>query len=818
MQQQPTEPHPSSENETADDLLQIAALIAHQLKTPISAAGSLLNAILGEYAGPVTGRQRKMLKRMDECIGESLEAMRRMLEIVRPASEEELSCAVADLSAALQNAEVRFRQALKANSIALTIKAPHESLFARILGPALIEVLNSLLSNALKYTPDNGRIHIAARRSEHDDTVIVTVGDSGIGIPEENRERIFEPFFRTASARSSDRPGVGLGLAFVKSIISRTGGEISAGKSDLGGAEFTVILPVAYQPTEEEDTDGAQFRVVIVGGVAAGPKAAAKIIRLMPDADVTVIEKGHFMSYAGCGLPYYVAGGVRRQRELMCTPAGAVRDPVFFQRIKNVHVSSSTEAVGINRVAKRVHVRSTTSGHEAWVHYDKLLLATGASPIVPPIPGVEHKGVFTLHGVQDAEGIKSALSEGLARDVVIIGGGLVGLEMTEALADCGCRVTIVEREEQILRIVDWEVASLVEKHMESQGVRVMTGTTVLSIDGAGAGGESVNSIRTDKGTFPADMVILAVGVRPNVELARDAGLEVSDETGAISVDEHLQTSDPDIYAAGDCVECRHVLTGRPCYVPLGSTANKQGRVAAVNICGGSETFPGVLGTTICKVFDYHVGRTGLSEAEARELEYDVITVLAPAPDRAHYLPTAKWLYLKTVVERQTGRLLGAQTAGPGDGAKRIDVASMAITTGLTVAEIANADLCYAPPYAPVMDNLITAANIARNKLSGAMVGITPMEVRELCRTNTDFVLLDVRTPQEHEVEKLRDAVCVPLAALRGRLGELPRDKLIVTFCNISLRGYEAALILQAAGFENVRVMDGGLAMWPYAKE
>jgi len=277
----------------------------------------------------------------------------------------------------------------------------------------------------------------------------------------------------------------------------------------------------------------------------------------------------------------------------------------------------------------------------------------------------------------------------------------------------------------------------------------------------------------------------------------------------------MQTSDPDIYAAGDCVEMHDMLTGRPCYVPLGSTANKQGRVAAVNMCGGDERFPGVIGSTVCKVFDYCVARTGLTEEAARALGHEVVTALAPAPDKAHFMPTARPLLLKLIVDAKTRRLLGAQATGPGDGSKRIDVAAMAITVGMTVDQLANADLCYAPPYAPAMDNIITAANVARNKLDGQMAGVTPMEVKRMLDEGEDFVFLDVRTPGEYEQVRLPHSTLIPLGALRGRLDELPRDKPIVTFCKISLRGYEAALILKSSEFENVRVMDGGIAMWPY---
>jgi NADPH-dependent 2,4-dienoyl-CoA reductase/sulfur reductase-like enzyme/rhodanese-related sulfurtransferase len=554
------------------------------------------------------------------------------------------------------------------------------------------------------------------------------------------------------------------------------------------------------------------MKVLVIGGVAAGPKVASRIIRLMPDAAVTILEKGKFLSYAGCGLPYYVSGVVKEQAELMSTPVGVVRDAVFFQKVKNVRTLNQTEATEVDRAGKRVRARDLNHGDEFWLDYDKLVLATGGVPVVPPLPNVGLKNVFTLLGIHDTEGIKTTLAEEKARDVVIIGGGLIGVEATEALVEKGCRVTVVEMLPQILSMLDWEIAKLVEQHMESHGVKVLTSVKVESFEGDG----KVAGVTTSQGKLPADMVILSVGVRPNVKLAQEAGLEIG-PTGAIKVDQHMRTSDPDIYAAGDCVECRDLLTGRPCFVPLGSTANKQGRVAANNICDRQDTFPGVLGSTVCKVFDYCVARTGLTEAAARKLDYEVVTAMAPAPDKAHFMPAAKPLLLKLVVDKTSRRLLGAQATGPGAGDKRIDVAAMAITAEMTVDQLANADLCYAPPYAPAMDNVITAANVARNKLDGHMEGVSPTEVHRMMENEADFVFLDVRSPAEYEQVRLPHSTLIPLGTLRGRLDELPKNKDIVAFCKISLRGYEAALILKAAGLEKVRVMDGGIAMWPFEK-
>jgi NADPH-dependent 2,4-dienoyl-CoA reductase/sulfur reductase-like enzyme/rhodanese-related sulfurtransferase len=557
------------------------------------------------------------------------------------------------------------------------------------------------------------------------------------------------------------------------------------------------------------------MKVLIIGGVAAGPKAAAKIMRLRPDAEVTIVEKGSFLSYAGCGLPYYVSGEIAEQKDLMSTPAGAVRDAAFFLNVKNVIVKSGTEAVEVDRQGKRVRVKSLSAGEETWLPYDKLVLATGAAPVVPPISGADKKNVLTLHAVPSAEEMKAMVAGG-AKNAVIIGGGLIGVETAEALVAVGCKVTVLEALPQILKMLDWEMAKFVEQHMMAKGVRVLTNTKAIALENV-ENGEMVAQVKTDKETIAVDLVILAVGVRANVDLARAASLEIG-TTGAIKVDDHMCTCDPDIYAAGDCVECVDRLTGRPAFLPLGSTANKQGRVVAVNVCGGNERFPGVLASTVCKAFDFCVARTGLTEKEARELGYDVVTASAPGPDKPHYMPQAKSILMKIVAERKSGRVLGLQSVGPGDGSKRVDVAATAITAGMTLDDLANLDLTYAPPYAPAMDNIITAANVARNKQNGAMDGITAEEVHDKLKAGADFVFLDVRSPQEHDKVRLAKTTLIPLGALRKRANELPHDKEIVTFCQASLRGYEAALILKAAGFCNVKVLDGGVAMWPYEKE
>jgi len=793
--------------------LDLLALGSHQMRSPVVAARSILQTVLGGYAGSLTERQRDLLNKADQRCGQAEETVHRLLAITGLQHAREHAFPVekaADL--ARQIAEQYMAQA-RERKIDLAIRILDTRADIQVAEILFAEMVQALLDNAFKYTPDHGVIRLSL--SVDKTKLTLGVADSGVGIPEDMCHKVFEPFVRTGHAENSARPGTGLGLALVRAIATSAGGDAQAVRADLGGAEIVISLPLVErqpQTNRGEERMSEPLRVVIVGGVAAGPKVASKIIRLCQDAEVTVAEKGKLLSYAGCGLPYYVSGVVKDQKELMCTPVGTVRDPVFFQNVKNVRVLNETEAIEVDRTSRRVRVRDLVRGEELWLDYDKLVLATGARPVVPPIPGTDLDKVFTLQGVHDAEGIRAALAQGKARDVVIVGGGLIGVEITEALVQHGCRATIVEMMPQVLRILDLDMARLVEQHMESHGVRVLTNTKVEAIEGDG----DVAAVQTTAGRVAADMVVLAIGVRPNVTLAQAAGLDIG-TTGAIKVNERMQTSDPDIYAAGDCVECTNLMTGKPCFVPLGSTANKQGRVAAVNICGGEDHFPGVLGSTVCEVFDFCVARTGLGKSAAEEQGHDVVTAWAPAPDKAHFMPQAKLLMLKLMADRKTRKLLGVQAVGPGAGDKRIDVVAMALTAGMTVDQLANADLCYAPPFSPAMDNIITAANVARNKIDGYMEGVTPAEVHQMLEEKQDFVFLDVRSPQEYEQVRLPGSTLIPLGSLRGRLDELPRGKEVIAFCKISLRGYEAALILKAAGFKKVRVMDGGLVMWSFEK-
>ena len=556
-------------------------------------------------------------------------------------------------------------------------------------------------------------------------------------------------------------------------------------------------------------------KVLIIGGVAAGLKSAAKLRRCDPEAQITVIERGELVSYGACGLPYYVSGDVDDIKHLMMTPAGALRDTAYFKNVKDIDVMNKTLATKINRTDKTVRVKHLDTGSEEDLPYDKLVIATGASPLKPPIPGIDLGNIHQLWHPDDAKAIRQGLEKGKFEKAVIIGAGLVGMEMAEALKLWEVDVTVIEMKDQLFpAFLDLEIASTVAKYAREQGITVLTGEKVLRFEGE----DQVQAIVTDKQTVAADLVILSVGVKPNIELARDAGLTIG-TTGAIAVNENLQTNDPDIFAGGDCIENVNIVSGRKVFAPMGSTANKHGRIIGENLCGGTARFRGVLNTVVVKLLDLNVGKTGLTEREAKELGYEYVTAMVGGHDRPHYMPGANIITIKLIAEAKTGKLLGAQSFGEGEIAKRIDIVATAITLGGTVDDLFDIDLAYAPPFSGPIDNVAVAANAVMNKHAGKLKGISTLEAKE--KIAKKAVFLDVRSPEE--CKQIRIAGCedvkyIPLAQLRSRMSELNKDEEIVAFCKISLRGYEAALILEGEGFENVKVMEGGIVAWPFECE
>uniref|UniRef100_I2Q1X3 NAD(P)H-nitrite reductase n=1 Tax=Desulfovibrio sp. U5L TaxID=596152 RepID=I2Q1X3_9BACT len=563
-------------------------------------------------------------------------------------------------------------------------------------------------------------------------------------------------------------------------------------------------------------------RIVVIGGTAAGPKAASRAKRLDPEAEVTLLQKAPELSMASCGYPYFVAGSVADRSALLATPAGVVRDPAFFAGAKGIAALVGTEATAIDRQAKTVSWQRPATGETGHLPYDKLILATGSVPKVPPIPGRELAGVATLSSLADADGLRALAAAHKGGKAVIVGGGLIGMETCEALVAAGLHVTVVEALPGILMgFLDPELALLVENHARSKGAAILTGVGIAAILGTGGQGGHVTGVRLADGReLPCSLVVLSIGVAPSVALAKAAGLELG-PTGAVATDAHMRTSDPDIYAAGDCVEVKNRLTGRPMLAPFGDLANLEGRVAGENaVLGDTATFPGSIGSGICKVFDFAAAATGLSERRAREAGFEVVTAVNAGPDKPGFMG-AKPLVSKLIAEAKTGRILGFACVGPGNVNRQAAEMAMAILGGLTIDDVATADLPYAPPYSLAVDHAIATAHILQNKMRGLMRGASSLAVKERLDAGERPFLLDVRGPKEFEEMRLGlGETLIPLGQLRKRLGDLPADKSapIVAYCKVSMRGYEAQRVLEAHGYDNVTVLEGGLAAWPFGLE
>ncbi len=550
-------------------------------------------------------------------------------------------------------------------------------------------------------------------------------------------------------------------------------------------------------------------RIVIIGGTACGPKAAARARRCDPAAIITLVEQKDSLSTATCGLPYYVSGLIAKESALV------TRRPQYFRDVFAMTVLTGTKATAINPGEHTLAVTDLKTQQSSTLEYDKLVIATGALPAVPPWEGRDLKGIFTLSDIPDANAIRAHLAALAKKEVVIVGAGLIGLEMAENFAAAGCAVTVIEALGWPLpTLLDADVAFHLERHLGSKGVKLLFGQRVSGFRGDSAG--RVRQVLAGADSHEAGLVLLALGVKPNVALAKEAGLSIG-PTGGVAVNEYLQTSDPDIYAGGDCAETVNLITGKKTLVPLGSTANKQGRVIGNNVTGGSDTFPGIVGTGVAKVFDFNVARTGLNEVQAREAGFDVTMALVPANDHAAYYPGSQEIVLKVIAEKSTGRLLGGQALGAGETAKRIDVLAAALTCGAKAADLANLDLGYAPPYNSAMDPLHNAANVIRNKLDGHTRSLTPLEVKRKLDSGQDFIFLDVRSEAEWRAWRIeaKQVRHIHLPELRRRLDELPRDKEIVAFCRTSVRAYQAQRILDGAGFKDVKIMDGSITAWPY---
>jgi NADPH-dependent 2,4-dienoyl-CoA reductase/sulfur reductase-like enzyme/rhodanese-related sulfurtransferase len=553
------------------------------------------------------------------------------------------------------------------------------------------------------------------------------------------------------------------------------------------------------------------MKVIIVGGVAGGASCAARLRRLDEHAEILMVERGPYVSYANCGLPYYIGGVIEEESKLL------VATEETFRGTFAVDCRTRCEATSISPAAKTVELNNHATGKVTTERYDKLVLSPGAAPIRPPLPGIDLPGIFSVRTVPDVRVIKEWIEQDSSdlteenrssqfgpirrmKRAVVVGAGYIGLEMAENLVHRGFEVTIVEMLDQVMAPLDPECARLVERHMTQHGVRLALNDAVAAFEQTGAA--AVEVVTKAGKRYPADIVILAIGVRPETALAKAAGLEIG-QRGGIRVDEHMRTSDPDIFAVGDAVEVKDFITGEWTLIPLAGPANRQGRIVADVISGRDARFRGTQGTSVIGVFGATIATTGANEKLLDRLGWDDFEKIYLFPNsHAGYYPGAKTIVLKVIFRKSDGRLLGAQGLGLDGVEKRIDALAMAIQAGMTVYDLEGSELCYAPPFGSAKDPVNFVGMVAADVLRG------DMPLRHWPSVDGDF-LLDVRNPAEVATERVEGAVNIPLPQLRSRLGELPRDREILVICRSAQRAYYATRILLQNGF-NAKNLSGGM--------
>lgn len=537
---------------------------------------------------------------------------------------------------------------------------------------------------------------------------------------------------------------------------------------------------------------------LIIGGVAGGATAAARIRRISESDDIILFDKGEYISYANCGLPYYIGGTIADRDRLF------VQTPEAFGRRFNIDVRVRSEVLSIDKEAKKVKVKSP-DGSVYEESYDKLLMSPGAMPLIPPLPGIGSEGIFTLRNVADTDAVKSYMKEHAVRRAAIVGAGFIGLEMAENLHEAGVEVAIVEMADQVMTPVDYSMAAIVHQHLQQKDVRLYLKTAVSAFEKR-ENGISVMFRSGEK--IEVDMVILSIGVRPVVSLAVEAGLEIGPR-GGIKVNEYLRTSDSSIYAVGDAIEYPHPVDGRPWLNYLAGPANRQARIVADNmVFGDKERYEGSIGTSIAKVFDLTVAAAGMSAKRLKESGIDYRSITIHPNSHAGYYPGAASMTVKLLFSPADGRLFGAQIVGYDGVDKRIDLIAQVIKNGGVVSDLVRTEHAYAPPYSSAKDPVALAGYVAENVLSGRMTPIYWREVRDMDRSAV--TLVDVRTPEEFAAGAVEGAINIPLDSMRQSLDRIPADKPVVVYCAVGLRGYLASNILRQHGFKDVRNLIGGL--------
>lgn len=546
------------------------------------------------------------------------------------------------------------------------------------------------------------------------------------------------------------------------------------------------------------------MKVVIVGGVAGGASAAARLRRLNEDAEIILFEKGEYISYANCGLPYYI-GEVIKEREKL-----VVQTPEGMSKRFNIDIRTSSEVTKINPDEKIVVVHDIKNDRTYTESYDKLILSPGAEPIKPPMPGIDSKNIFTLRNIPDTFRIKDYVDYNNPKKAVVVGGGFIGLEVAENLKEVGLDVTVVELADHVMAPLDYEMASIVHQHLRDKGINLILKDGVKEFQHKD---NSTTVVLNSGKTIDTDMVVLGIGVRPDIRLAKDAGLEIG-ERGGIKVNEYMQTSNPDIYAVGDAIEVKDYINGSNTLIPLAGPANKQGRIAADNICGRKSKYDGTQGTSVAKIFDLTVAATGNNETILKRAGIDYEKVIIHPNSHASYYPDALPMTIKLIFKKDDGKILGAQIVGFDGVDKRIDVIATAIRANMTVYDLEELELSYAPPYSSAKDPVNMAGFAASNILRGDISVFHWDEIEKIDMSKS--VILDVRTDMEYQLGNIKGSINIPVDELRENLDKIPKDKDIYVYCQVGLRGYIACRILMQNGFKSVKNLSGGYKIYETA--
>lgn len=540
---------------------------------------------------------------------------------------------------------------------------------------------------------------------------------------------------------------------------------------------------------------GNTEKILIIGGVAAGATAAAKARRLSPDTEITMLEAGPDISFANCGLPYYIAGDIDSRSKLI------LQSPESFDEQYQVKVHTHTIVNSLDRENKIVYAVDSRNGVEKSFEYTKLILAQGGRPILPEIPGADTDHVFSLWTLEDMDKIDNHLKNNAPKTAVVVGGGFIGLEMVEALVKRGLKVHVVEKMQHVMSIMEAETAGFITRELRAYGVGVHTETAVSKIN--------TDSVELDNGkTLSADMVLLSIGVRPTLQLAKNAGLEIG-EAGGLLVNEMLQTSDADIFAAGDMVEIEHRVNGKKVRIPLAGPANRQGRIAAENALGGTHAYKGSIGTSVVRVFEAVAGTTGLSLKQARAAGIDADAVVVHKEHHTSYYPGAETVSVMLVFDKNTGVILGGQTAGYKGADKRLDVIATACAAKLPVSEIADIDFAYSPPIGTANDAMNMAAYVAENKISGYGPSILVSELDDYIESKGQLIVLDIRDVFAHQKSKMNGAYHLPLEMLQANLERIPKDIPVLIYDETGKKGHQAVRVLMGAGCKEVKNISGG---------